>query len=96
MTISAFVMMSMTPQAVADDDQVWVARFQRWGLSGIAPILLDGLRPLSFVSSQLLTFATPLLTTFVDSAQIDQFVALLEDPDRLERLCRALADEAHS
>jgi hypothetical protein len=79
-----------------DDDQIWVERFQRWGLRGLAPVLLDVLRPLGFVSSQLIILAGPLLTTFVPAAQLDQFTTLIEDPDRLARLRRALAAEAEA
>jgi hypothetical protein len=86
--------MLMTSQSVADDDQVWIARFQRWGLRGMAPILLDVLRPLGFVGGQVITLLSPLLTTFVDAAQLDQLVTLLEDPARLERLRQTLIHEA--
>jgi hypothetical protein len=86
--------MIMIPPSMADDDRVWVTRFRRWGLSSYAPILLDVLRPLGFVAGQLLTFTAPVLTTFVDATQLDQFVALLDDPERLERLRLMLADEA--
>ncbi len=84
----------MMPPSVADDDWVWVARFQRWGLGSFTPILLDALRPLGFVIGQLLTLMTPVLTTFVAGNQLDQFVALLDDPDRLERVRLMLTDEA--
>jgi hypothetical protein len=77
-----------------DNDQIWVERFQRWGLHGFAPVLLDVLRPLGFVSSQLLILAGPVLTTFVSAAQLDQFTALIEDPERLARIRRALVAEA--
>lgn len=79
-----------------DDDQIWVERFQQWGLRGFAPVLLDVLRPLGFVSSQLLIMAGPVLTTFISAAQLDQFTALIEDPNRLARLRRALAAEAEA
>jgi len=84
----------MTSQHAVDDDQIWVERIQHWGLGGIAPLLLDVLRPLGFVGSQALILAAPILTTFVDAAQLDQLTALLEDPQRLERLRQSLAHEA--
>jgi hypothetical protein len=77
-----------------DNDQIWTERFQRWKLLGFAPALLDVLRPLGFVSSQLIIMAGPVLTTFVSAAQLDQFTALIEDPDRLARVRRALVAEA--
>lgn len=82
------------PHTVAVEDQVWVARFQRWGLSSIAPALLEVARPLGAVGGALVTFASPLLTSFVDRSALDQFVALLEDPARLEHLRQALTTEA--
>ncbi|CAG0952319.1 hypothetical protein ANRL3_00321 [Anaerolineae bacterium] len=83
----------MPSQSALDDDQIWIDRFQRWGLSAVAPVLLDVLRPLGLVSSQLIIMAKPVLTSFVSTAQIDQFTALIEDPDRLARLRQAIETE---
>jgi len=83
----------MSDQPVTDDDQIWLDRFQRWGLSGAAPVLLDVLGPLGLVSSQLIIMAKPVLTSFVSAAQIDQFTDLIENPDRLARLRRAFEVE---
>jgi hypothetical protein len=83
----------MPAQPVMDDDQIWIDRFQRWGLSAVAPALLDALRPLGLVGSQLIIMAQPVLTSFVSAAQIDQFTALIEDPERLARLRQALEAE---
>lgn len=79
---------------VVDEDQVWVARLQRWGLSPIAPALLDVARPLGAVGGSLIAFASPVLTTFFDRAVLDQFAGLLADPERLENLRRSLIDKA--
>ena len=81
---------AMPTQPVVNDDQIWIDRFQRWGLSAVAPMLLDVLRPLGLVGSQLIIMAKPVLTSFVSAAQIDQFTDLIEDPDRLARLRQAL------
>ena len=83
----------MPAQSLDNDDQIWVERLQRWGLSNVAPVLLDALRPLGLVSSQIIIMAKPVLTTFVSAAQIDQFTALIEDPDRLARLRQAIETE---
>ena len=56
-------------------------------------MLLEALRPLGLVSSQLIIMAKPVLTSFVSAAQIDQFTALIEDPDRLARLRQAIETE---
>ncbi len=86
----------MPAQSLENDDQIWVDRLQRWGLSTVAPVLLDALRPLGLVSSQIIIMAKPVLTTFVSAAQIDQFTALIEDPDRLARLRRAIEAEGEA
>ena len=86
----------MLAQSLENDDQIWVDRVQRWGLSTVAPVLLDALRPLGLVSSQIIIMAKPVLTTFVSAVQIDQFTALIEDPDRLARLRRAIEAEGEA
>ena len=86
----------MPSQPAIDDDQIWIDRFQRWGLSAMAPVLLDVLRPLGLPGSQLIIMAKPVLTAFVSAAQIDQFTALIEDPDRLARLRRAIEAEGET
>ena len=59
----------MPSQPVMDDDQIWLDRLQRWQLRSVAPLLLDVLRPLGLVGSQLIIMAKPVLTSFVSSAQ---------------------------
>ncbi len=83
----------MSDQPVWDDDQIWVDRFRRWGLGNSAPLLLDVLGPLGLIGSQMIIMAKPVLTAFVPGVQIDQFTALIEDPDRLARLRRAIEVE---
>ena len=90
-------MMNAIPsQPILDDDQIWLDRLQRWQLRSIAPLLLDVLRPLGLVGSQLIIMAKPVLTSFVSSAQLDQLTALIEDPDRLARLRQAIDAEVET
>ena len=90
-------MMNAIPsQPILDDDQIWLDRLQRWQLRSIAPLLLDVLRPLGLVGSQLIIMAKPVLTSFVSSAQLDQLTALIEDPDRLARLRQAIDAEVEA
>jgi acyl carrier protein phosphodiesterase len=90
------MMNAMPSQPVLDDDQIWLDRLQRWQLRSIAPLLLDVLRPLGLVGSQLIIMAKPVLTSFVSSAQLDQLTALIEDPDRLARLRQAIDAEVEA
>ena len=84
----------MTPQPIADANRIWAERLQRWGLSGLAPILIDMLRPFGFIGSQAIQMAAPVLTTYLDPAKLADLSALLEDPDRLQQLVKTLEDEA--
>ena len=67
----------MIPPSTSQDDRVVGRPLQRWGLDEIAPVFIEVLRPFGPIGSQLLTVASPLLTTFV------------ERPDRLDHLDRA-------
>ena len=66
---------------------------QRWGLDEIAPVFIEVLRPFGAIGSQLLTVASPLLTTFVDDQRLDHSIETLDDPDRLEQFARTLDRE---
>ncbi len=90
------MMNAMPSQPILDDDQIWLDRLQRWQLRSIAPLLLDVLRPLGLVGSQLIIMAKPVLTSFVPSSQLDQLTALIEDPDRLARLRQAIDAEVEA
>ena len=84
----------MTPSSTSHDDRTWAARLQRWGLADLAPVFGEVLRPFGAIGSQLLTLASPLLTTFVDEGRLDQIVETLDDPERLDQFLRTLDREA--
>lgn len=88
--------MLMIPPSTSHDDRAWVARWQRWGLDEIVPVFVDVLRPFSFIGSQLLTLASPLLSTFVDTRRLDRWIDLLDDPEQLEQLTHTLDREGDS
>lgn len=83
----------MTIPSTSQDDRAWAARLQRWGLDEAAPIFIEILRPFGPLGSQLLTLASPLLTTFVDEDRLDRIVETLDDPDRLDQFLRRLDGE---
>ena len=88
----------MLPPSTPQDDRMWAARLwadhlQRWGLDEIAPVFIEALRPLGPIGSQLLTMASPLLTTFVADSRLNEWIDVLDDPDRLEQFARALDRE---
>ena len=84
----------MTPSSTSQDDRAWAARLQRWGLDDIAPVFIEVLRPLGAIGGQLLTLASPLLTTFINEDRLDQIVETLDDPERLDQFLRTLDREA--
>jgi hypothetical protein len=84
----------MTSSSSSQNDQTWAARLQRWGLDDVAPVFGEVLRPFGVLGGQLLTLASPLLTTFVDQGRLDQIVEVLDDPDQLDQFLRSLDREA--
>lgn len=78
------------PSTVSETDHALVEHLRRWGLAEVAPVFLSALQPLGTVGSQLLTLASPLLTTFVASRRLDDWIALLDDEERLQHVIRLL------
>lgn len=70
----------------------WAARLKRWGLTPIAPFVLETLRPLGFIGSQAMLIGKPLLTLFIDASSLEELSSLLDDPDALGQIERRLAD----
>ena len=70
----------------------WAARLESWGLAPVAPILLQALQPLGFLSSQAVLFGQPFLTPFADADSLEELSSLLDDPDALEQIERRLTD----
>ena len=84
----------MTPSSTSQDDRVWAARLHRWGLDEVAPVFIEALRPLGAVGGQLLTLASPLVTTFMSQDRLDRLVEIFDDPERLDQFLRSLEHEA--
>ncbi len=59
---------------------------QRWGLPAPAILFLEAHKPFSFLGSQLLLFAQPLLGFFVTDGLVRDVAVLLEEPENVERL----------
>ena len=61
-------------------------RIHNLGLSGLASILLEGIRPLAFVGGQVMWVAQPALGLLADRDRVAQVARLLERPDALDEL----------
>jgi hypothetical protein len=72
----------------------WVDKFamriEQKGASSLALLLIEAVRPLSFLGGQALLFAQPLLTGILDDATVEQATALLDNPELLNRLSTTL------
>jgi len=64
------------------------------GLAAPAILFLELYRPFSYIGSQCLFLAQPLLDGFVDGAFIGQLAELLDDGDAVEHLVRCLEEGA--
>ncbi len=84
--------MSVQDQTAHDDAEVesLASWLQEAGLNGPAYLLLQGLRPLSFVGGQGLLFLQPLLPFERWRAASGRLAGVLEDRSRLEALLRTL------
>lgn len=56
------------------------------GLGPLAIVILEGLRPLTFVGASLMVFMEPFAEVFVPPERYRRFVELLEDRRNVERL----------
>lgn len=72
----------------------WAERIHRSGLGVVALPLLEIGRGLGFLASQALLLSRPVLAVLVDEAQIDQYVAILEDPAALDELIERVERKA--
>jgi len=56
------------------------------GMGMMAIVLLESLKPLSFIGSSMLVFARPIFNVFLDSEAYDRFIELVEDRNNIDRL----------
>jgi hypothetical protein len=73
------------------------AKLCAWGLATPGIAFLEANKPFSFLGSQFLLFLQPLLSTFIQPALTDDYIALLGDRANVERLIQKLESngEAH-
>ena len=59
---------------------------RQWGIDGLVSVLLDGLRPFSFIGGQLLWLVQPAAGLFVDRQRVADLANLMEKPEALDLL----------
>lgn len=83
----------MTPPIEIDRQiEEIAATAARHNWSAPLQLILEAGRPLAFVAGQLLWLAQPTLALFGSSSAVGRWAALLERPDKLERLLARLEE----
>lgn len=72
--------------------ETWARRIETLGLSPVVLPLLDIVQALGFLGSQALLLVQPLVTGIMSDTALEQSMALLDNPELLERL-RACLEE---
>ena len=72
--------------------ETWARRLETLGLSPVVLPLLDIVQALGFLGSQALLLVQPLVTGIMNDTALEQSMALLDNPELLERL-RACLEE---
>jgi hypothetical protein len=65
-------------------------RIEQGGVSSLALLLIEIVRPFSFLGSQVFLMAQPLLTGIVDDTTVERATTLLDDSELLDRLSATL------
>jgi hypothetical protein len=65
-------------------------RIEQRGASSLALLLIEVVRPFSFLGSQALLMAQPLLAGILDNTTVEQATVLLDNPELLNRLSATL------
>lgn len=58
-----------------------------------AIMLIESIKPLSFLGSQMLVFANPVVSLIVQSGDYYRFIRMIEDRDNIEKLTVAIEEE---
>jgi hypothetical protein len=58
-----------------------------------AVMFFESIKPLSFIGSQMLVFANPVVSLIVQSGDYYRFVRMIEDRDNIEKLTVAIEEE---
>jgi hypothetical protein len=68
----------------------WASILQNWGMHEIAASLLDAVRPVFFVFSQVIFIGHPFLNLFFSEKQITAFTGLFDEPNEANYFINSL------
>lgn len=81
-------MAAKDPDTLIEEIALWV---EKAGLTEPVVAFLEAHKPLAFLGSQAIAFLQPLLSPFLTNTE--RLIALLEDPENVERLLNRLTAE---
>jgi hypothetical protein len=66
--------------------EIMAAKIIDAGMSSFFIIMLESIKPISFITSQAAIVATPLLGSYINHVQLERFSRLIENRSFIERL----------
>jgi hypothetical protein len=84
------------PLAIADLQVRIATKLRRWEMGGPAVLVLESMKPVSFIASQAMAVGQPFTQALLNNPDVYTFRKLLEDRRKLEGLIQAIeAQEDH-
>ncbi|MCK5130979.1 MAG: hypothetical protein KAR40_02375 [Candidatus Sabulitectum sp.] len=84
---------SDTPEEIDDLVKKIARKIVERDLTVPAIIFLESIKPVSFLGSQMLVFANPVVSLLVQSGDYYRFVRMIEDRENVEKLTVAIEEE---
>ncbi len=82
-----------TPEEINDLAKRIAQKIVERDMAVPAIIFLESIKPVSFLGSQMLVFANPVVSLLVQSGDYYRFVRMIEDRDNVEKLTVAIEEE---
>ncbi len=84
---------SDTPEEIEDLARRIARKIVERDLTVPAIMFLESIKPVSFLGSQMLVFANPVISLLVQSGDYYRFVRMIEDRENVEKLTVAIEEE---
>ncbi|MEI6520473.1 MAG: hypothetical protein WCO98_10635 [bacterium] len=73
--------------------EIMASRIVEAGMSSFVIMMLESIKPISFIASQATLIATPLLGSYINPIQIERFSKLIENREFIERLLTKIEEK---
>lgn len=84
------------PLALTELEGRIASKLRRWEMGGPAILLLESMKPVSWIASQVMAFAQPFTQAVLNAQDVYTMRKLLEDRKRLEELIQRIESEEES